>query len=176
MNNIYKYLWLFVAAAVLASCQKQPDESSDETQVSVTYSVAVPNVLTTKAGAGELVDHLFWAVYVTEETPSAEMDPYSDKTRLLYADKCSFVGGQAKPSLKFIKDQNHIVIFWAQHGDADGKYHFPDGDLRKVSYKSGKINCNDAELEAFYAVDFVLDAGGPSSKSVELKRPVAVTV
>ena len=173
MSNIYKYLWLFAAATVLTSCQKQPDEFSTDAEVSVTYSVAVPNALTTKAGAGEFVDHLFWAVYVTEEAPSSEMDPYSDKTRLLYADKCSFVGGQAKPSLKFIKDQNHVVIFWAQHGDADGKYQFPEGDLRKVSYKSGTINCNDAELEAFYAVDFVLDAGGSPSKDVVLRRPVA---
>ncbi len=173
MRYIYKYILLLTSAVVMASCQKQPDEFSDETEVSVTYSVAVPNVLTTKAGAGELVDHLFWAVYVTEETPSAEMDPYSDKTKLLYTDKCSFVGGQAKPSLKFIKDQDHIVIFWAQHGDADGKYQFPEGDLRKVSYRSGTINCNDPELEAFYAVDFVLDAGGSPSKDVVLRRPVA---
>lgn len=173
MIYIYKYLWLFATAAVLASCQKQVDEFSTDAEVSVTYSVAVPSALSTKAGAGESVDNLFWAVYVTEETPSAEMDPYSDKTKLLYTDKCSFVGGEAKPLLKFIKDQNHIVIFWAQYGDADGKYDFPEGDLRKISYKSGTINCNDADFEAFYAVDFVLDAGGPSSKSVELKRPVA---
>lgn len=162
------------SVVLAASCSKTMEVISSDSEVCVTYDVALAEAFATKAATVSYADNLFWAVYLTEEVPSVEMDPYSGKTRMLSCGSCSFENGQAQPSLKFIRNKNHVVIFWAQHGnETSGRYALNCGDLRKISYKSQTMTCNNSASEAYYGVDFVVNANGKASKSIELKRPVA---
>lgn len=174
MRKIFAYILVLTGLTLFASCQKEMvSQTEGGEEIAVTYSVAVTGQPDTKASGGIAVDRLYWAAYQTaDEKPSSETDMSSAK--LLSCGNCAITGPQAQASVKLIKDQNYVVIFWAQN--QVGHYVVPeDGDLRVIRMNTSEdaIKANDHSREAFYGVDFVVSASAGRKPSIELKRPVA---
>lgn len=174
MRKIFAYILVLTGLTLLASCQKEiVSQTEGGEEIAVTYSVAVTGQPDTKASGGIAVDRLYWAAYQTaDEKPSSETDMSSAK--LLSCGNCAITGPQVQASVKLIKDQNYVVIFWAQN--QVGHYIVPeDGDLRVIRMNTSEdaIKANDHSREAFYGVDFVVSASAGRKPSIELKRPVA---
>lgn len=174
MRKIFTYILVFTGLAVFASCQKEMvSQTEGGEEIAVTYSVAVSGQPDTKASGGIAADRLYWAAYQTaDENPSSDTDMSSAK--LLSCGNCAVTGPQVQASVKLIKDQNYVVIFWAQN--QAGHYIVPeDGDLRviRMNTSAEAIKANDHSREAFYGVDFVVSASAGKNPSIELKRPVA---
>ena len=112
------FLILAAASALAVSCQK--DKFVDAESQDVTFSIALPEVLATKAttlGAGAEATQLFYAVYKgtsNEEGQTVErVDPMDTPAQPL-----ALVDGKADVTLKLVKNYKYDIVFWAQAPDA----------------------------------------------------------
>ncbi len=173
----YTYILYMTFAIVLmmtSSCQKVQGDGSllSGEEVAVTYNITVPEFLMLKAAAAPDVNMLRWAVYLTkDENPSSATD--MSLAKLLNFDSCAITSNNINATVKFIKDQNYVVIFWAYNSEYDNYIIPQDGDLRTIRMNTTDLKSNDATRDAYYGVDYVISAKAGSGSGVELKRPLA---
>lgn len=168
------YIAFAIALMMTSSCQKVEGDGSllSGEEVTVTYNLTVPEFFMLKAAGSPDVNMLRWAVYLTkDENPSSATD--MSLAKLLNYDSCAITSNNINATVKFIKDQNYVVIFWA-HNSEKNHYIIPqDGDLRTIRMNTTGLKSNDATRDAYYGVDYVVSAKAGSGSGVELKRPLA---
>ena len=147
---------LFLAVAALAmlatSCTKDdtaPAAGAGESLVS--FEVSAP-VIGTRAdaydiyGTGEAVEHLHYAVYLTEGTEDAP------EYKLVFTDciEDAFAGNALSNTsleLKLVNDQTYTAIFWA---DAPGAPYTFDAATKTVTLDPSALAAQDENLDAFF--------------------------
>ena len=158
------YSALAVALAFFsASCQKEVLEPVADGNT-VTYTVEVPGALKTKALGDELtaVDKVYYQVYRATEV--------GDLTKaFVYDGEADVNAGKASFELEFVKNQNFVVLFWAQ--DADLQM-FNIADLRKVTLTTPGAS-NNVNAQVFAGKDTVSDCVSAKGGKVELTRPIS---
>lgn len=147
-----------LAALLLAgSCQRENLEPVEQGGT-VTYTVQVPGALATKA-AGDY--ELIYEVY-REAQVGTDADP-------IYEGKQTFSGNSVDLPLEFVKDQNFVVLFWAQK---EGVTAYNTGNLRNVTLNSD-LTANQENYEVFAGMDEVSNCVSSNNGNVELVRPIA---
>ena len=147
-----------------ASCQQENLEPVAESNT-VTYTVKVPGAMSTKALGDETtaVNKVYYQVY-----RAAEVD---DLTKTFVYDGTEDVNdaGQASFELDFVKNQNFVVLFWAQKSTLDM---YNTTDLRKVQLVNPG-DSNNAAAQVFAGSNFVTDCVPANGGNVELTRPIS---
>ena len=146
-----------------ASCQQENLEPVAEANT-VTYTVKVPGAMSTKAVSDGIaaVDKVYYEVYRAGEVTVPDADP-------VYEGSKPVSNGQASFELDFVKNQNFVVLFWAQNSTLDM---YNTADLRKVQLvKPG--NANNAAAQVFAGSNVVEDCVPADGGNVELVRPIS---
>ena len=160
---------LYSAAAMAlaffaASCQQENLEPVVSGNT-VTYTVEVPGALSTKAFGDEAtgVDKVYYQVYRAAEV--------GDLSKRFVYDGEADVNAEGKASfeLEFVKNQNFVVLFWAQ--DADLQM-FNINDFRKVTLTTPGAS-NNVNAQVFAGKDTVSDCVSANGGKVELTRPIS---
>ncbi|MBR5563685.1 MAG: hypothetical protein IKW11_05610 [Bacteroidales bacterium] len=158
------YSALAVALAFFsASCQKENLEPAVSGNT-VTYTVEVPGALKTKALGDEVtaVDKVYYQVYRATEV--------DDLTKaFVYDGEADVNAGTASFELEFVKNQNFVVLFWAQDEDLQM---FNIDDLRKVQLTNPGAS-NNVNAQVFAGKDTVSDCVSANGGKVELTRPIS---
>ena len=151
-----------LAALLLAgSCQRENLEPVQQGGT-VTYTVQVPGALATKADGDGFIAH--YEVYRQGDVETPDALP-------VYEGSKRFENGSANIELEFVKDQNFVVLFWAQK---EGVKVYDIDDLRKVSIsKAQKLTSNNFDAEVFAGNDTVINCQSQKNGEVSLVRPVA---
>ena len=168
---------LIFSAAVLASaffaasCQQEMlDPQAKGT--TVTYTVDVPNAIATKAIGDEItdVDKVYFEVYRAAEVEDLTKTPVYEGDRPVTNNVATF-------DLEFIKDQEFVVLFWAQNSalvktdqNTDGMYDI--NDLRAIKLVNPGAS-NNAAAQVFAGKDTVSDCVSAVNGNVTLIRPVS---
>ena len=167
-----------LATALFAgSCQQELLDTA-QGDSTVTFTVAVPELATTKAyGDGENINNLVYAVYKTDAENLEGAQASMASNSLVYqinpkaqGEVTTFVDGKTNIKLELVKDQNYIVLFWAQVNQTwvTGE----SFDLTNITYPS-KLEANNDKYSAFSGVAYVSRVNGPRSEKVTLYRPFA---
>lgn len=151
-----------LAALLLAgSCQRENLEPVEQGGT-VTYTVQVPEDLATKADGAGFIAH--YEVYRQGDVETPDALP-------VYEGSKPFENGSANIELEFVKNQNFVVLFWAQK---EGAKVYDIDDLRKVSIsKTQKLTSNNFDAEVFAGNDLVENCASKKGGNVVLVRPVA---
>ena len=137
MRKISFYVTALISLMLAASCQREELVPTDESSV-VTFEVQVPEVATKSYTAEGLnVNDLVYAVYSTKAKSKEDAINATD-LKFFYAvnetSGQSFVDGKSIVSLELLKDQNYLVLFWAQSNDAWVTSQGSDINLLNVTY------------------------------------------
>lgn len=159
---------LYSAAAMVlaffaASCQQENLEPVVGGNT-VTYTVQVPESIQTKALGDEVatVNKVYYQVYRAAEVADLAKTYVYDG----YADVNA---GQASFELEFVKNQEFVVLFWAQNSALQM---FNIADLRSVELTTpGKAN--NANAQVFAGMDTVADCVSTQGGDVTLVRPIS---
>ena len=149
-----------------ASCQQESLEPVGGN--TVTYTVQVPDALSTKALGDELkANTLIYEVYRKNDIDDLTKSPVYEGTAGVNAQ------GVATLQLEFVKNQKFIVLFWAQY-ENQNEYVSPytTTDLRQVTLNTSLIS-NDTFAAVFAGVDTVSDCLSSVDGYVTLTRPIA---
>ena len=159
---------LYSAAAMAlvffaASCQQENLEPVVSANT-VTYTVEVPGALATRALGDETtaVDKVYYQVY-----RAAEVEDLSKG--FVYEGNKPVNDGKAIFELEFVKNQNFVVLFWAQ--DADLQM-FNIVDLRKVTLETPGAS-NNVNAQVFAGSNVVTDCVPANGGKVTLSRPIS---
>ena len=169
---------LIFSAAVLASaffaasCQQEMLAPQAEGNT-VTYTVEVPVAIATKA-IGDVVtdvDKVYYEVYRAADVEDLSKAPIFEGFKTLTDNKASF-------SLEFLKNQEFVVLFWAQNSElvntdinsATGMYNI--NDLRAIKLVNPGASNNTA-AQVFAGKDTVTDCESAANGRVTLTRPVS---
>ena len=169
---------LIFSAAVLASaffaasCQQELLDPQAE-GTTVTYTVEVPDAIATKAIGDQIkaVDKVYYEVYRAAAVGDLDSDP-------VYQGEKPVINNSASFDLEFVKNQDFVVLFWAQNSalvntdvtsDA-GMYNI--NDLRQIQLVNPGAANNDA-AQVFAGKDTVSDCVSAAKGKVTLKRPVS---
>lgn len=158
------YSALAVALAFFsASCQKENLEPAVSGNT-VTYTVEVPGALKTKALGDQLtaVDKVYYQVYRATEVGDLSKG-------FVYHGNEPVTDGKATFELEFVKNQNFVVLFWAQ--DADLQM-FNIEDLRKVQLTTPGAS-NNVNAQVFAGSNEVTDCVPANGGKVTLSRPIS---
>ena len=166
MKTILYSIAALAAVVFAASCQQESLEVADGNIV--TYSVKVPESLKTKANAEDYI--LNYEVYRAGEVSNPEASAVYDGT-------AAFNGSTATFELEFVKNQNFVVLFWAQTYELQSKLGtenqmFDIADLRKVQL----VNCgasNNANAAVFAGKDEVVNCVSTNEGEIKLVRPIS---
>ncbi len=166
---------LFLAVAALGmlatSCTKDDTSVVVAGDSLVSFEVSAP-VIGTRAdaydiyGIGEAVEHLHYAVYLTEGTK--ENPKYTKVFDGVFED--AFAGNalsNTSLNLKLVNDQTYTAIFWA---DAPGAPYTFDAETMEVTMDPSDLDAQDENLDAFFGHHKFVVAG-PTVECVELARP-----
>ena len=162
-----KKLLYSAAAMALAffavSCQQENLEPVVGANT-VTYTVQVPESVQTKVLGDEVanVDQVYYQVYRAAEVADLE------KT-FVYDGYAEVNAGQASFELEFVKNQEFVVLFWAQNSDLQM---FDLDDLRAVELETPG-DSNNADAQVFAGKDEVEDCVSAVGGNVELVRPIS---
>jgi hypothetical protein len=153
----------FAALAMLAtSCSSEIDApTATDGDVTVSFTAQLPGQLASRSYSdGTTAKKLHYAVYAagTNEVIFTSQGKDLDMT-----DKSATV------SLNLVNGRSYDVVFWAY--STGGAYSYDDTE-QKVYVDVSSINCNDENLDAFYAVK-TFTVTGPITESIELTRPFA---
>ena len=161
-----KFLYSAAALALAffaASCQQENLEPAVSANT-VTYTVEVPGALATRALGDETtaVDKVYYQVYraLEVETPAAKP---------VYEGNEPVSGGKASFELEFVKNQNFVVLFWAQNQNLTM---FDIDDLRAVELTTPGTS-NNVNAQVFAGKDTVSDCVSANGGKVELTRPIS---
>lgn len=157
MKKFFFSLSALAALFLAGSCQRENLEPVQQGGT-VTYTVQVPGALATKA-AGDY--ELIYEVYRAAEVATSA-DPIYEGTQ-------TFSGNSVNLPLEFVKDQNFVVLFWAQKV---GLTAYNTGNLRNVTLNSG-LTANQENYEVFAGKDEVASCVSSSNGNVVLVRPIA---
>lgn len=159
---------LYSAAAMAlaffaASCQQENLEPA-VSATTVTYTVEVPGALATRALGDETtaVDKVYYQVYRAKEVEDLSKGFVYDGNKPVTDGKASF-------ELEFVKNQNFVVLFWAQ--DADLQM-FNIVDLRKVTLTTPGAS-NNVNAQVFAGSNVVTDCVPANGGKVTLSRPIS---
>ena len=158
MKKIIFSIAVMVSAFFAASCQQENLEPVGGN--TVTYTVQVPGAIATKSADGFV---LTYEVYRAGEVGQVD----EPAARPIYEGTKEFQNDKAELSLEFVKDQDFVVLFWAQKEGAP----YNIGDLRKVSLTA--LTANDVNAEVFSGIDNVNNCKSVKGGVVELVRPIA---
>lgn len=162
-----KILYSVTALAALffsASCQQEKLEAVEGNKV--TYSVKMPESIETKASAEDFI--LNYEVYRAGEVDVPDAS-------VVYEGTAPFDNGIASFNLEFVKNQNFVVLFWAQTNELQDNTEnpmFDITDLRKVQL----VNCgnsNNANAAVFAGKDEVENCLSVNGGDVKLVRPIS---
>ena len=162
-----KKLLYSVAAMALAffaaSCQQENLEPAAGNN-KVTYTVQVDGAVATKAIGDETtaVDKVYYEVY----RANADGELVGG---LVYEGEETVTGGAASFELEFVKNQNFVVLFWAQDEDLQM---FDIGDLRAVELKNPGLS-NNVNAQVFAGKDVVTNCASAVGGNVKLTRPIS---
>jgi hypothetical protein len=167
------YILSAVAGLLLAgSCQREGLECVGGAET-VSYTVQVPECLAVKAGEGAGATGVgaagdgftvYYEVYRDGDLDKAGVAP-------VYEGQEEFVDGTATLDLKFAKEQDYTVLFWAQK--TVGVTAYDIDDLRDVQLNVGALKTNDLNADAFAGKDHVHNCASAAGGNVSLVRPVA---
>lgn len=159
---------LYSAAAMAlaffaASCQQENLEPVVSVNT-VTYTVEVPGALATRALGDETtaVDKVYYEVYRALEVTDLDAKP-------VYEGNEPVSGGKASFELEFVKDQEFVVLFWAQDADLTM---FDITDLRKVTLTTPGAS-NNENAQVFAGSNEVADCVPANGGKVTLIRPIS---
>ena len=168
---------LIFSAAVLASaffaasCQQELLDPQAE-GATVTYTVEVPDAIATKAIGDEItdVDKVYFEVYRAADVVDLTKDP-------VYSGVNPVINRLASFSLEFVKNQEFVVLFWAQNSSLVKTADNPGGmydinDLRAIKLVNPGAS-NNAAAQVFAGKDTVSDCVSAAKGKVTLKRPVS---
>ena len=146
-----------------ASCQKEVLEPVAGGNT-VTYTVQVPGTLATKALCDEVtaVDKVYYEVYRKAEVGVEGAEP-------VYEGSEPVSNGQASFELEFVKNQNFVVLFWAQNKDLQV---YDITDLREVTLVAPGLSNNTA-AQVFAGSNEVTNCVAANGGNVELTRPIS---
>lgn len=165
---------IFIAAVLAsvffaASCQQEMLDPQAE-RTTVTYTVEVPDAIATKAIGDEItaVDKVYYEVYRAGEVESGV--PVYEGVEPLTNNQASF-------DLDFVKDQEFVVLFWAQNSSLVKTADNPGGmyeinDLRAIKLVNPGAS-NNAAAQVFAGKDTVDDCVSDANGDVTLTRPVS---
>ena len=164
MKKIFLSASVFASLLFAASCQQENLEPVSDSGNTVTYTVQVPETMKTKA-IGDNIDGTYQLTYEVYRASEVETDaqPFYEGTE-------AFTGNTATVSLQFVKDQDYVVLFWANTTESADLYNTTD--LRKVSINNS-WTANDVNAAAFAGIDNVSDCVSASKGNVSLVRPVS---
>ncbi len=149
------------ALAIIATgCAKEQTSSGieDGQEVTVSYSIAAPQGLVTKAiSDGQSAKNLTVAVYDSEKNHIAALDQTATFTDL-----------KATVEFHLVKGKTYNFIFWAQ-SETSAYTLDKDNKVVNISYEGV---ANDESRDAFFATR-ELKVTGALSETVELYRPFA---
>ena len=167
------YILSAVAGLLLAGgCQREGLECVGGAET-VSYTVQVPECLAVKAGEGAGATGVgaagdgftvYYEVYRDGDLDKAGVAP-------VYEGQEEFVDGTATLDLKFAKEQDYTVLFWAQK--TVGVTAYDIDDLRDVQLNVDALKTNDLNADAFAGKDHVHDCASAAGGNVSLVRPVA---
>lgn len=167
------YILSAVAGLLLAGgCQREGLECVGGAET-VSYTVQVPECLAVKAGEGAGATGVgaagvgftvYYEVYRDGDLDKPGVAP-------VYEGQEEFVGGTATLDLKFAKEQDYTVLFWAQKTAGVTAYYIDD--LRDVQLNVAALKTNDLNADAFAGKDHVHDCASAAGGNVSLVRPVA---
>jgi hypothetical protein len=162
---------ILVSAFFAASCQQEMLDPQAE-GTTVTYTVEVPDAIATKAIGDEItaVDKVYYEVYRVAEVGDLTKTPVYEGVEPLTDNQASF-------DLEFVKDQNFVVLFWAQNSSLVKTADNPGGmydinDLRAIKLVNPGAS-NNAAAQVFAGNDTVSDCVSAVNGNVTLTRPVS---
>ena len=168
---------LIFSAAVLASaffaasCQQEMLDPQAE-GTTVTYTVEVPDAIATKATGDEItaVDKVYFEVYRAADVNDPAKAP-------VYAGDRPMTNNVASFDLEFVKNQEFVVLFWAQKSSLVKTADNPGGmydidDLRAIQLVNPGT-ANNAAAQVFAGKDAVSDCVSAVNGNVTLTRPVS---
>ena len=162
MKKIIYSLFVMALAFFAASCQQENLEPVANGHT-VTYTVQVPDVITTRATGTQRVDSLIYEVYREAEIADLAKLPIYEGTAVINE------SGTAELVMEFVRNQKFIVLFWAQNSEVKA---YATRDLRQVSL-SQSLTANDFTTEVFSGIDTVNDCVSANKGNVTLYRPIA---
>ena len=147
-----------------ASCQQENLEPTVSANT-VTYTVEVPGALATRALGDEptAVDKVYYQVYRAAEV--------EDLTKVFVYEGEADVNAEGKASfeLEFVKNQDFVVLFWAQDEDLTM---FNIDDFRKVTLTTPGES-NNVNAQVFAGSNVVTDCVPANGGKVTLSRPIS---
>ena len=164
MKKIIYSLFVMALAFFAVSCQQENLEPVTNGHT-VTYTVQVPDVISTRTDASqedELVNRLVYQVY-------RKADIRDLTARPVYTGTADIKEGKAELVMEFVRNQEFYVLFWAQNADVTAYTLY---DLRQVSL-SQSLTANDFTTEVFSGIDTVNDCVSANKGNVKLNRPIA---
>ena len=163
MKKIFFLATALAGLFLAASCQQENLEPV-VTGNTVTYTVQVPESIQTKALGDEVatVNKVYYQVYRAAEVADLAKTYVYDG----YADVNA---GQASFELEFVKNQEFVVLFWAQNSALQM---FDLDDLRAVEL-ANPGNSNNANAQVFAGKDEVDNCVSAVGGNVELVRPIS---
>ena len=157
---------LYCAAALAAmfftACQQENLEpvAGENT---VTYSVNVSDVATKAIGDDvSKVNTLHYEVYRAADVADLNKKP-------IYEGDKPVVDGKSTFQLEFVKNQDFVVLFWAQNADLQM---FDIEDLREVALTTPGAS-NNENAQVFAGSDVVTNCASAAGGNVKLVRPIS---
>ena len=160
-----------VSAMMLAgSCQKETIKPVSEGEVSVKFSIALPDGLQTKAmSKAEETDIVYYEIWNSDW--SRQLYPVEEAgVQSAYA-SAEVKNCKADINLKLVSDQTYQLIFWAQN-EGCGAYNVENLKNVGVDYNVIGGQGNQDKFDAFYKVE-TIKVEGPIEKTITLTRPFA---
>lgn len=162
MKKIIYSLFVIASAFFATSCQQENLEQFANSNT-VTYTVQVPDVITTRATSDDRVDHLIYEVYREADIADLTKLPIYEGTAVINE------SGTAELVMEFVRNQKFIVLFWAQNSNVTA---YTTTNLREVSLAQ-TLKANDFTTEVFSGIDTVDDCVSSNKGNVRLNRPIA---
>ena len=161
MKNVL-YSAAALAAMFFTACQQEVLEPVADGNT-VTYSVNV-STAATKAIGDDVTDvnTLYYEVYRAADVANLDADP-------IYEGQKGIVDGKSSFELEFVKNQEFVVLFWAQNSSLAM---FDVTDLREVALTTPG-DSNDLNAQVFAGSDVVTNCVSAASGSVKLVRPIS---
>ena len=171
MKKIIFSAAVMVSAFFAASCQQEMLETQAGTNT-VTYTVDVPSAIATKAIGDQVtaVDKVYYEVYRAAEVEDLSKAP-------VYQGEKPVINNSASFDLEFVKNQEFVVLFWAQNSALVQTDENPTGmyninDLRKIQLVNPGAANNEA-AQVFAGSDRVSNCASAANGNVTLTRPVS---
>ncbi|MCM1110327.1 MAG: hypothetical protein NC336_03900 [Clostridium sp.] len=161
-NNFVRLMAVTAVGASLALAGCSDDAAAPiASESTVIFSAELPAGLSSRAfGNGLAVTALTYAVY---EHNGTEVKTFAEG-------EARFAGLKATVSLNLTSGKTYDVVFWAQNPACEA-YSFDAGTM-SVSIDYDGVTSSDESRDAFFAATTV-SISGPSTETVELKRPFA---